>query len=206
MIGLIFATRIEAQPFLEWSQARDITATPMRVYRVPSNPRLLVTIGGMGKVSAAVACHCQIKEFKVEEIVNAGVCGALQNSADYAPGNLFCIASAWEGDHTLPDVPPQPLMSDGKLDWDLPAARLVTYDRPVFDFELRKTLSSSGDLVDMEGAAIARVAAMYGVPWSMIKGITDAAGPTDHNALKRNLKSVSEKVCRILWDQLRSIR
>jgi adenosylhomocysteine nucleosidase len=205
MIGLIFATHSEARPFLEWSQANEIATTPMRVYQVPSNPRLLVTISGMGKVSAAVACHCQIKEFKVEEIVNAGVCGALQNSADYAPGKLFCIASACEGDHGLPDCPPSSFMSDGKLDWDLPAARLITCDFPVFDFDKRKALSRYGDLVDMEGAAIARVAAMYGLTWSMVKGITDTAGPNDRNELKRRLKKVSEKICKILWDQLGTI-
>lgn len=205
MIGLIFATRTEARPFLEWSQASEITATPMRVYQVPSNPHLLVTISGMGKVSAAVACHSQIEAFKVKEIVNAGACGALQNGARYAPGKLFCVTSACEGDHALPDTPPQPLMSDGTVDWDLPAARLMTCDRPVFDVEKRQALSLSGDLVDMEGAAIARVAAMYGVPWSMIKGITDTAGPTDRNELKRNLKRVSENICRILWNEFRMI-
>lgn len=203
MIGLIFATHTEAKPFLEWSQAILINETPLAVYQVPSNPRLRVTISGMGKVAAAVACHCQIKELKVQEIVNAGVCGALQSDVRFAPGKLFCITSAVEGDHTIPEKPPRPLMSDGKIDWDLPAARLITYDRPVFDAETREALSPAGDLVDMEGAAIARVAAMYDVPWSMVKGITDTAGPTDRAELKRNLTRVSEMVCRVLWNQLR---
>ncbi len=204
MIGLIFATQTEAQPFLEWSQAIEITSIPIKVYQVPSNPHLMVSISGMGKVSAAVACHSQIKEFKVGEIVNAGVCGALQNGAYYAPGKLFCVTSAVEGDHAVPDTPSQSLMSDGKLDWDLPAARLITCDRPVFDVERREALSLAGDLVDMEGAAIARVAAMHSVPWSMVKGVTDTAGPTDRDELRRNLKSVSEKICRLLWDELRT--
>ena len=204
MIGLIFATQVEARPFLDWSQAIEINSDPMAVYQVPSHPHLMVTISGVGKVAAAVACHSQIKELKVNEIVNAGVCGALQNGASFAPGKLFCVTSAAEGDHALPDTPPQPLISDGKLDWDLPAARLITCDRPVFDDEKRKAYALAGDLVDMEGAAIARVAAMYGVPWSMVKGITDTAGPTDRDELKRNLIRVSEKICRVLWDQLRT--
>lgn len=204
MIGLIFATQIEADPFLEWSQAVCVNETPLAVYQVPSNPRLIVTISGMGKVAAAVACHSQITELKVDEIVNAGVCGTLQCGGHYAPGKLYCVTSAAEGDHAIPDQPSQPLMSDGRIDWDLPAARLVTCDRPVFDVEKREALSLSGDLVDMEGAAIARVAAMYDVPWSMVKGITDAAGPNDRTELKRNLTQVSEKVCRVLWKQFRA--
>ncbi|MGD8847630.1 MAG: hypothetical protein PVI54_19070, partial [Desulfobacteraceae bacterium] len=154
MIGVIFATQTEAQPFLDWSQAIEINPDPVTMYQVPSNPHLVVTISGMGKVAAAVACHCQITDLRVNEIVNAGVCGALRNGAYFAPGKLFCVTSATEGDHALPDTPGQTLISDGKFDWDLPAARLVTCDRPVFDVEKRKAYSSAGELVDMEGAAI----------------------------------------------------
>jgi len=205
MIGLIFATYTEAQPFLEWSRAMRIDTDPFEVYQVPSKPDLFITISGMGKVASAVACHSQIKEFKVEEIVNAGACGALNSGRAYAPGEVFCITSAVEGDHEQPIRPPQPIISDGRIDWDLPAARLITCDRPVFDTDWRDALSANGDLVDMEGAAIARVAAMYDVRWSMVKGITDNAGPADRAELKRNLTKVSETICRLLWSQLRDM-
>ncbi len=205
MIGLIFATRSEANPFLEWSQAMRIDTDPFDVYQVPSKPEVFITVCGMGKVAAAVACHSQIKQFRVKEIVNAGACGALQDEKRFAPGEVFCITSAAEGDHENPISPPQPLISDGQIDWDLPAARLITCDRPVFDAAVREGLAASGDLVDMEGAAIARVAAMYDVRWSMVKGITDTAGPLDRAELKRNLTAVSEKICRLLWSQLRDM-
>jgi adenosylhomocysteine nucleosidase len=204
MIGLIFATRTEARPFLEWSRAMPIDTKPFSVFQVPSKPELFVIISGMGKVASAVACHCLIKEFKVEEIVNAGACGALRDEKRFAPGELFCITSAAEGDHEKPGTPRQPLISDGQVDWDLPPARLMTCDRPVFDVEWRSKLAEGGDLVDMEGAAIARVAAMHDVRWSMVKGITDTAVPTDRAELKRNLTAVSEKICRLLWRQLRN--
>jgi len=205
MIGLIFATLNEAKPFLEWSQSIRIDETPFVVYQAPSKPNLFVTISGMGKVAAAIACQFQIKELKVKEIVNAGACGALQSGANFAPGELFCIASAAEGDLSIPDDVPRPIISDGKIDWDLPAGRLITCDRPVFDDEQREILSTGGDLVDMEGAAIARVAALHSVPWSMIKGITDSAGSADRNVLKGNLTVVSEKICRVLWNHLRDL-
>ena len=205
MMGVMFATDTEAKPFLEWSRAINIGTEPFDVYQVPSKPQLIVTISGMGKVASAVACHSQINGFKVEEIINVGACGALQDERRYAPGELFCIASAAEGDHESPGRQPRPLISDGRIDWDVPAARLITCDRPVFDAGWRKALAENGDLVDMEGAAIARVAAMYQVRWSMVKGITDGAGPMDRGALKQNLTAVSEKICRLLWRQLRDI-
>lgn len=205
MIGLLFATQIEARPFLEWSQAVQVSAEPFAVYQVPSRPDLWVTISGMGKVAAATACLCQIKDLKVEEIINAGVCGALQNDAIYAPGELFCVSAATEGDHEVPDIPAQLIISDGRFDWDLPLARLITCDKPVFDTQKREALSPTADLVDMEGAAIARTAAMFSVPWTMIKGVTDSAGPTDREVLKHNLTTVSEKISRFLWNHLREI-
>jgi len=205
MIGVIFATMAEAGPFLTLSQAINIDEKPFRVFQVPTRPDLLITVSGMGKVSAALACQVQIREFKVKEIVNAGGCGSLQSDPGYCSGAVFCIATAVEGDHEVFGEAPQPIISDGKIDWDQRAARLVTCDRPVFDAEQRQSLSASADLVDMEGAAIARTAAMYQTPWTMIKGITDAAGPSDRATLNSNLVRVSEKIGKILWEKLKLI-
>ena len=159
----------------------------------------------MGKVAAALACQAQIMELKVGEIVNAGACGALQSGPGYSSGAVFCIATAVEGDHEVFGEAPQPIISDGKIDWDQRAARLVTCDCPVFDAEKRQQLSASADLVDMEGAAIARAAAMHQTPWTMIKGITDTAGPSDRAVLNANLAQVSEKIGKLLWERLKMI-
>jgi adenosylhomocysteine nucleosidase len=205
MIGIIFATLAEAGPFLELSRAVQLDDKPFRVFQVPSQPTLLVTVSGMGKVAAALACQAQIREFKVDEIVNAGACGALHVGHGYAPGAVFCIATAVEGDHEVLGEAPRPIISDGKIDWDQRAARLVTCDRPVFDADRRLELSAIADLVDMEGAAVARVAAMYRIPWTMIKGVTDAAGHTDCATLKENLPMVSEKIGVLLWERLKPV-
>jgi nucleoside phosphorylase len=205
MIGLIFATMAEAVPFLSRSKAVQIDQKPFRHFKVPTQPTLLVTISGMGKVAAALACHVQIREFMVDEVVNAGVCGALHSDPGNALGALFCIATAVEGDHEVFGEAPLPIISDGKIDWDQRAARLVTCDRPVFNDDERLELSATADLVDMEGAAIARVAAMYQVPWTMIKGITDTAGPLDRASLNANLGTVSEKIGDVLWEKLQHL-
>jgi len=205
MIGVIIATMAEAGPFLTYSRAIQVVEKPFRVFQVPDRPMLLVTVCGMGKVAAALACQAQIREYKVDEIVNAGVCGSLQSGPGYASGAVFCIATAVEGDHEVFGEQPLPIISDGKIDWDQRAARLITCDRPVFDADQRLKLSAAADLVDMEGAAIARTAAMYETPWTMIKGVTDAAGPSDRATLNANLVSVSEKIGELLWERLKTI-
>lgn len=194
MTGLIFATKMEAGPFLSASQTVLIEKTPIPIYQIDSMPWLHVAISGMGKVAAAAACQFLIRELKSVEIINAGAAGALVSGKRYIPGALFCVTSTVEGDHERLGKNPQPLLSDGRMDLDLPPARLVTCDIPVFDSQQRKVLAEKGDLVDMEGAAIARVAAMFKIPWTMIKGVSDAAGPTDRDVLMGNLKMVSHKI------------
>jgi adenosylhomocysteine nucleosidase len=108
-----------------------------------------------------------------------------------------------EGDHHVFDKPPLPLISDGSPVWDLPSVRLVTCDTPVFDTDLRAQLSAGADLVDMEGAAIARVAVMFDTPWTLLKGVTDAAGPTDRDTLAKNLTRISEKIADFLGAHLK---
>ena len=206
MIGLIFATMSEAKPFLTLSRAVEVVQrSPLRIYQVPDQPLLLAAVSGIGKVAAAVACCALIREYGASEILNAGACGALQPGSHFVPGRLLCITSAVEADHEVLGCQPEPLISDGRMDWDLPAARLVTNDRPVFDSGRKKALSAMADLVDMEGAAIARVAAMYHTPWSMIKGVTDAAGTDGRKTLKQNLTTVSEALGRFLWDQMQRL-
>ncbi|MGD9007885.1 MAG: hypothetical protein PVG41_08185 [Desulfobacteraceae bacterium] len=194
MTGLIFATKMEAGPFLSAAQSACIEKGPIPIYHVDAMPWLHVAISGMGKVAAAAACQFLIRELESVEIINAGAAGALVSGKRYAPGSLFCVTSTVEGDHEQLGKNPQPLLSDGQTDLDLPPARLVTCDIPVFDLQRRKTLAEKGDLVDMEGAAIARVAAMFEIPWTMIKGVSDAAGPTDRDVLLSNLKMVSQKI------------
>ncbi len=202
MTGLIFATKIEAGPFLSLSRTVLIEKAPIPIYQVESMPWLHVAVSGMGKVAAAAACQLLIRELKCAEIVNAGAAGALVSGRRYAPGSLFCITSAVEGDHELLGKHPKSLLSDGRTDWDLPPARLVTCDIPVFDSGRRKGLAEKGDLVDMEGAAIARVAAMFDTPWTMIKGVSDDAGPADRDVLIGNLKMVSQKIGDYLHEHL----
>jgi adenosylhomocysteine nucleosidase len=202
MIGLLFATKIEARPFLAASRPIAMDGWPISVYRIASMPWLMVAISGMGKVAAAAACQMMIRELKCSEIINAGAAGALVSGRRFMPGQLFCITSAVEGDHELLGKAPQPLLSNGGADWDLPAARLVTCDIPVFEAQRRQTLAGIGDLVDMEGAAIARVAALFDTPWAMVKGVSDAAGPTDRDTLFGNLKMVSQRIGDYLREHL----
>jgi adenosylhomocysteine nucleosidase len=203
MIGMIFATGMEARPFLTLAGAELYVSRPFRLYCAAGFSRLPVIISGIGKVAAALACQSMILRYGVTHVLNAGVVGALHDGPEFEVCRLVRIESAVEGDHTVFGRRPAPLMSSGRFGRGLPPARLVTSDEPVFDPDGREAFGQLGQVVDMEGAAIARTAELYGVPWDMIKGVSDLAGPVERETLRRNLFEASDTIARRVWQELK---
>jgi len=208
MIGLVVASNLEASPFLDALKWRKISNQPFSIYQGelgPSKIPMIFIISGMGKVAAAVATHLLIHCHGVTRIFNIGSCGALKESHGFEPGSIFRINTAIEGDRQ--DGPfliyPENCASD--LFDKLPCARLVTCDRPVFNLQRKKSLSTLGDLIDMEGAAVARVASMYARPCVLIKGITDEAKEGDRQILTQNIGKVSEKMADLFMNTIASL-
>lgn len=200
MTGILFASSREAQPFIVMSEAAEVSDFPFRLYAV-REPRLTVAISGMGKVAAALAVQFLIREQGIRRIVLGGTCGALTDDPLFQPGRIFRITQASEG-AAGPGIPSAPVPCDTTLWEQLPSATLVTVERPVFDGQSRQDLVEFGDLVDMEGAVAARVAAMYGAPCTIIKGVTDFAGDGQRQMLHENLDEVSLALANVLWKEL----
>ena len=200
--GIIFATLFEARPFLDRSRSELVDEKPFKVYLTGRPERIPVIVSGIGKVLSAVACHHLLHTYPVDFIINAGSCGALHDKPLLDTGSLVHIASAVEGDHVLNKKHQPPIPGSGRFAVHLPSVRLVTSDKPVFEPQARRYFSGLGDVVDMEGGAIARTAALYGKPWDMIKGISDAAGQIDPETLRSNIISVCEKIALVLLAEL----
>lgn len=192
MFGIHFATDEEARPFLRLSGAIKVATEPFALFKVRTIPALII-VSGMGKVSAALATQMLIREHKCEHILNAGVCGALVDRAGFDPGKIFRISKVSEGPPG-PGIPSKGIRCKGALWPDVATARLVTVEQPVFNSADRQRWASWGDLVDMEGAIVARVAHLYDIPWDIIKGVTDMAGDGDRATLHRNRNVVSEVI------------
>jgi adenosylhomocysteine nucleosidase len=205
MIGLLFATLMEARPFLLACRAEAVESRPFAMYRTDLQPDLRIAISGMGKVASAVTCQALIIVQQATRIVNAGACGALHDSPELSVGRLLGISESVEGDHDVFGKRLKPVSCAALASLDLPAARLVTSDRPVFDTRRRAAFAKLGDVVDMEGAAIARVAQYYQVPCSLIKGVSDGARPLDRKTLLQNLSAVSEQIAQSVWQALKPV-
>jgi adenosylhomocysteine nucleosidase len=200
MMGIVFATEAEALPFLELGGFKEVVSAPLRLlasHRIAYR----VVISGMGKVAAALATQWMIAECRPLRLVHAGICGALGDPAAIRPGTVFRVTSASEG-FPGPGIPSDSRECAHDLWRNLPAAALVTVERPVFDDGLRAELRRFGDLVDMEGAVVARVADLYGLPCSILKGVTDFAGSGERSMLQSRLPAVSAAIAQCLWEEM----
>ncbi len=202
MIGLIFATRREAEPFLALSRSAPLDDSLLPLFEITLAAPARLVVSGMGKIAAAAACQYLIREQRVSHVINAGVCGALQTGEIFQPGAIFEIVSVVEGDHGTKDRAAPEEHNPGTWSAHLPKARLVTCDLPVFDAGRRLRLAVKGDLVDMEGAAVARVAALFHTPWTLIKAVTDGAGAGDRETLRHNLDRISKILADHLWQEI----
>jgi adenosylhomocysteine nucleosidase len=193
--GLLFATALEANPLLARLGVSRLEGDARFPVYETDRPSITVLISGMGKVNAALGAAHLVQKYAVEEIWNLGLCGAL--APGFSPGDLLRIREAREGDRdpTHPGV--ETLSLPEGIGPSLPAARLVTVDFPVFDAERRRALSSWGDVVDMEGAAVARAASLWGVSCALLKVVSDLADADGKSHLLSNAARCSERLAEI---------
>ena len=100
MIGIVYATRREADPFLVKSAARPLAERPLTLFRTYGNGSVdsIVAVSGMGKVAAALAATHLVLTFPTAMLINAGICGCLSRIPQWPVGQLFRISQAVEGD------------------------------------------------------------------------------------------------------------
>jgi adenosylhomocysteine nucleosidase len=204
MVGIVFATMREAQPFLSQTEAERLTNRPLIIYGVGSASLTpcIVAISGMGKVAAAMAAAHLVIDRRVDALISAGLCGRLTPESHRAVGDLFRITAAVEGDCDRFGKGEPEVTCDPTWFGDRVGARLVTCDRPVFDEDRRARLAELGEVADMEGAAVARVAASYGITCAMIKGISDTADENGRRSVADNIDWVSARIADALVDEL----
>ncbi len=205
MTGILFATREEADPFLTQTGAVPAGDTQHEVFLVTGpggEEQLRVLITGIGPVAGRGGALHLIEKHGAGLLINVGLCAALNEGV--AVGSVFRITEATplavnddpESQEALwfPCIPAA---------WEsLSPARLVTSAEAVFGGERRARASRRGELVDMEGAAIAEVGSERSVPNVLLKGVSDFAGATDRRRLHENLPRVAGILAEILMHGL----
>ena len=162
--------------------------------------RLVVIVGGVGKVAGALATQFACDVFKPRCVLTIGLAGALDTKTK--PGQVVVAASAvqhdldgrplTEGRGIIPTlgigtIPSNPAVSDTLLraarykSEDAHAGLVLTGDQIVTSKTVRDALARdfpNGACLDMETAAVAQVAYQNDVPWSGLRVVSDSADET----------------------------
>ena len=153
-----------------------VSATRSEARHIPDGTRLLVT--GIGKVAASVALTRELSTGPaVTRIVNIGTAGALHDHhLPVGHEGLFVPSAVVEHDISAAELRAMgyPLIDR----WEIAGGDgsvLASGDTFVADPVRRSSLAQHADLVDMEGCAIAYVAAAFDVECRLVKVVSDGA-------------------------------
>ena len=151
---------------------------------------------GMGKVNAALATQILIDRFGVDAIINVGCAGSLNDSLDigdfvvstevvqhdydvsaigYEKGEIpYTGVTSFSADETLIAAAQEAIASVAP-DRQVVTGRICTGDQFISTDEQKQTILSTfgGECAEMEGAAIGQTASLNGVPFVIIRAMSD---------------------------------
>lgn len=157
---------------------------------------LVIVQSGIGKVNAAMAAVILVEKFGIEAVINTGSAGAL--AGELEQGDLvvsqqlaYHDVDATAFGYAVGQVPQMPLYyeSNSQLNkkikaaahqagWKVVFGDILTSDSFIADPKAIEKIK--GDFPDamvteMEGAAIAQVAFQYGLPFTVVRAVSDSA-------------------------------
>lgn len=160
--------------------------------------RVVVVRSGIGKVNAAICTQILADRYQVSAIINTGIAGSLK--AEINIGDVVLSADALQHDvdatafgyafGQIPRVDTLAFPADEKLrelarecclqvnpDIGVHEGRVLSGDQFIFDREKKAQLfrDFGGACTEMEGAAIAQTAYMNGIPFLIVRAISDKA-------------------------------
>lgn len=182
-------------PLLESSTTHRRGSFEVHAGRLDGHP-VLLAVCGIGKVNAAALAQ-QLLSDGAARVIFTGVAGgldpslrvgdvvvsrdAVQHDVDvralgYEPGRVPGEPLAWSAD---PDLVEMTLAAAREVvdDAQVVAGRIASGDRFVADADLARALVDrfGASCAEMEGAAVAQVCARWGVPWVVVRSLSDAA-------------------------------
>lgn len=199
-IGIIGAMELEVEALkAEMTVARVEKKAGMEFFEGSLNGAQVVIVrSGIGKVNAALCTQILADLFQVTHIINTGVAGSLNAKLDIGDILISTDALHHDVDATIFGYKPGEVPQMGlrefpadrhlaefakaaceKVNADIRAVlgRVVSGDQFISSKEVKARLISEyqGDCAEMEGAAIAHGAYLNGIPFVIIRAISDKA-------------------------------
>lgn len=205
MLGIIGAMAEEVQQLkaeMEQPEIRNVAG--MEFYKGKINGRDTVVVqSGIGKVNAAICAQILADCYHVDGIVNTGVAGSLRPEINIGDLVLSTDTVQYDMDCTILDYPigqiPQmdvfAFAADERLrnqarkccaevnpDIGVYEGRILTGDQFVSDQTKKEWLTEMfyGYCTEMEGGAVAQTAYRNGIPFLIVRAISDKADDSAH--------------------------
>lgn len=214
MIGVMGAMIEEIEPLLRRMQN-------VRSERIGNNDYhtgryadrdVVVAYSRIGKVNAAVTATMMIERFKIDRLLFSGVAGAI--SPELKVGDLICAEKLVQHDVDITAFGHKPgfipetgdfFSADAKLNdlaknvavrrsVKLGSGVIATGDQFIANPETKERIRMTfgADAVEMEGASVACVCDTFGIPFFVLRAISDAADMDAGFSFDEFLKSSAE--------------
>lgn len=202
-IGFVVAMENEYEPFLhslgELVLSERVAGMEFCVYS-DNNREVVLAKCGIGEIAAAAATALLVGKYACQYIFNFGLVGSLDGRQ---ARSLVAVRDVVHYDSDLTafghplgapnDLPSPFIAADNALlakltKQGIAAVRLASGDKFIADERLKNKIKSdfSANICDMEGAAVALTAARAGVPFTMIKLVSDGAGESAAESFEAN--------------------
>lgn len=221
-IGFVVAMEAEYEPFLArlGNLTRHETLSGIEFCGYNSLGKSVVLAKcGIGTVAAAAATALLIGHYHCDRIMNYGLVGAI---GDAPVGSLVAVRDVVHYDADLtpfghplgaaadmpsPYIPADPDWYKELLARGLFGARIASGDKFIASDKIKADLSSyfSADICDMESAGIALTCARAGVPFAMIKLVSDGAGDDAVSTYSISKESAFDFAIDAVLDEIRSL-
>ncbi len=200
-IGVIGAMEVEVNAICELLENRQSVRIGAYTYNIGNIGGVSAVVArcGVGKVNAAICAATMILTFAPQTVINTGVAGALAEELDV--GDVVIADSAVEHDMdygTLGDERGQIFFPDGRSETyfaaDGETAGALAAAAESLGLHTLRGIVASGDIFvctdekrreiktlfradacEMEGAAIAHACRIYGVPFAILRSVSDRA-------------------------------
>ncbi len=223
-LALVAAMAVELEPVREAAHAAALErrlAQPIYGGRIGAHDLVLAELG-MGKVRAAAVTQALIERHGVSRLILFGSAGAV--NPKHAVGTVIVGRQLIQHDfgllskrallgwgrgwvHADARLSAQMLAAGRRLGLPVVAGRIVTGDQSIAHDETRRWLWTEfrADCVEMEGAAVAMVCKLNGVPFAVARGLTDRADGQAVHAFRRNIRDVSQSVAHLVVECVRAL-
>jgi len=228
LIGILCAMREELEPILRQVEVTDeVEHGKNRFYKAKYEGKdLVLAYSKIGKVNAATTATIMIEKFKAKKILFSGVAGAIdedlkigdliiatktcQHDIDltvfgYEPGYIPESQVFFECDETLNQYAKNVA---NKLGIKLKSGIIASGDQFIHSKEKKEWIKNTfnASAIEMEGGAVGCVCWTLGVPFFMLRAISDSAEEGAGVDFDEFLEKSSEVSAKFLLEMLKEIK